>query len=255
MSQQGKQVGSIITTTSYDSYKFKSLQRIIRESHVKELIEEMKTYGFAENKSISVNQKNEIIDGHHRFLAAKSLGIPMLVQVCKNTTKESIIRANKYQLNWDKHDFTNTYAKQGNPNYIALKEFMEKYPKFKMTQALILLVNEPNAHPKTKVFQSGEFKIGSIKKAEEIAKKIEEFATYHPKAYGSKCISALMCCEMRCKGFSFREFIEKLAKFPDKLTPSITTKGYLEKFEEVYNYHRVKKQQLRLRDLSSDFEK
>ena len=64
-----------------------------------------------------------------------------------------------------------------------------------------------------------------------------------------------MCCEMRCKGFSFREFIEKLAKFPDKLTPSITTKGYLEKFEEVYNYHRVKKQQLRLRDLSSDFEK
>ena len=206
MSQQDKQVGSIFQTISYDRYKFNSLQRIIKEKHVRELIEEMKTHGFLPNKSISVNEKNEIIDGHHRYLAAKSLGIPMLVQVCKGMTQDSIIQANQLQEDWNKHDFTNTYAIQGNPNYIALKEFME-------------------------------------------------LAIHHPKAYGSKCISALMCCEMRCKGFSFREFIEKLSKFPDKLTPSITTKGYLEKFEEVYNYHRVKKQQLRLRDLSSDFEK
>jgi|688.fasta_scaffold654522_1 hypothetical protein len=255
MSQQDKQVGSIIKTTSYDRYKFNSLQRVTKEKHVKDLMEKMKSHGFLPNKAISVNEKNEIIDGHHRYLAAKSLGIPMLIQVCKGMTQDSIIQANQLQENWNKHDFTNTYAIQGNPNYIALKEFMEKYPKFKMTQALILLVNEPNAHPRAKVFQSGEFKIGSIKKAEEVAKKVEELALHHPKAYGSKCISALMCCEMRCKGFSFKEFIEKLSKFPDKLTPSITTKAYLEKFEEVYNYHRAKKQQLRLRDLSSDFEK
>lgn len=253
--QQDKQVGSIIRTNSYDRFKFNSLQRVIKDKHVNELMEKMKRFGFLPNKAISVNERNEIIDGHHRYLAAKSLGIPMLIQVCKGMPEESIIQANQDQINWDKHDFTNTYAKQGNPNYIALKEFREKYPKFKMTQALILLVNEPNAHPKTKVFQNGEFKIGSIKKAEEIARKVEELAIYHPKAYGSKCISALMCCEMRCKGFSFKEFIEKLAKFPDKLTPSITTKGYLEKFEEVYNYHRIKKHQLKLRDLSSDFEK
>lgn len=255
MSQQDKQVGSIFKTVSYDRYKFNSLQRIIKEKHVKELMEKMRVHGFLPNKSISVNEKNEIIDGHHRFLAAKALGIPMLVQVCRGMKEESIIQANQDQINWDKHDFTNTYAIKGNPNYIALKEFREKYPKFKMTQSLILLMNEPNAHPNKKTFQNGEFKVASIKKAEEIAKKVEELAIYHPKAYGSKCISALMCCEMRCKQFSFKEFIEKLSKFPDKLTPSITTKSYLEKFEEVYNYHRAKKHQLRLRDLSSDFEK
>lgn len=252
---QDKQVASIYKTMFYDRYKFNSLQRTIKEWHVRDLMEKMKVHGFLTNKAISVNEKNEIIDGHHRYLAARNLKIPMLVQVCKGMTEESIIEANQDQLNWDKHDFTNTYAKKGNPNYIALKEFMEKFPKFKMTQALILLVNEPNAHPKTKVFQSGEFKIGSIKKAEELAKKVEQLAVFFPKAYQSKCISALLCCEMRCKEFSFKEFIEKLEKFPDKLTPSITTKGYLEKFEDLYNYHRNKKQHIKLRDLSSDFEK
>jgi len=221
---QDKQVSSIFRTTNFERYKFNSLQRVIKEKHVRNLIEKMRIHGYLANKAISVNERNEIIDGHHRYLAAKNLGIPMLVQVCKGMKEDSIIEANQDQVNWDKHDFTNTYAKKGNINYIELQNFMVKYPKFKMTQSLILLMNEPNAHPNKKTFQSGEFK-------------------------------ALLCCEMRCKEFSFEEFIDKLSKFPDKLTPSITTKGYLEKFEEVYNYHRNKKHQIKLSHLSADFEK
>jgi hypothetical protein len=255
MSQQDKQVGSIIKTLSYDRYKFNSLQRVMKPKHVKELMESMKVHGFLPNKPISVNEKNEILDGHHRFEAARNLGYPILIQVCKGLTEVSIIEANQLQDNWDKKDFTNLYAKQGNPHYIALQDFRVKYPKFQMTQALILLMNEPNAHPKTKVFQNGGFKVSSIKVAEETAKKVEELSIYHSKAYNSKCISALICCETRCKNFSFDEFIDKLSKFPDKLTPSQTTKGYLEKFDEVYNHFRIKSQKLNIRDLSRYFEK
>lgn len=249
---QDKQVGSIFKTIHYDRYKFNTLQRRIKEAHVKELMASMQEHGFLTNKPISVNEKNEIIDGHHRFLAAKNLRYPILVQVCKGLKEEAIIDANQLQENWDKHDFTNTYAIQGNPNYIALRDFMQKFPKFKITQSLILLMNEPNAHPKKKEFQSGNFKIASVKKAEEFALKVEILANHFPKAYQGKFISALICCETRCKGFNFNEFVEKLTKFPDKLTPSISTKGYLEKFEEVYNYHRHKKQHLKFRDLSDD---
>ena len=131
---QDKQVASIFKTISYDRYKFNSLQRKIKESHVKELMESMRLHGFLTNKAISVNEKNEIIDGHHRYLAAKNLGFPILVQVSKGLNEASIIQANQLQDNWDKHDFTNTYAIQGNPNYIALRDFMQKFPKFKITQ-------------------------------------------------------------------------------------------------------------------------
>ncbi|MFZ9956953.1 MAG: ParB N-terminal domain-containing protein [Flavobacteriales bacterium] len=252
---QDKQVSSIYKTLSYERYKFNSLQRVIKEWHVRDLMEKMKKFGFLPNKAISVNERNEIIDGHHRYLAAKNLGIPMLVQVCKGMSEESILESNQSQLDWDKHDFTGTFAKQGNQNYQAIIDFMKKYPKFKMTQTLILLKNEPNAHPKKKEFQEGKYTIGSFKKAEEFAVKIMEIADYFPKAYTGKFLSAIICCEVRSKDFVYSEFIDKLKKFPDKLTPSITTKSYLEKIEDLYNYHRNKKHHIKLSDLSADFEK
>jgi len=252
---QDKQVGSIFRTTFYERYKFNSLQRVIKEWHVKDLMLKMEKHGFLPNKAISVNEKNEIIDGHHRYLAARNLGIPMLVQVCKGMTEETILESNQAQLDWDKHDFTGTFAKKGNQNYQAIIDFMAKYPKFKMTQTLILLKNEPNAHPKKKEFQEGKYTIGSFKKAEEFALKIMQTAEYFSKAYTGKFISAIICCETRSKEFIFSEFLDKLSKFPDKLTPSITTKSYLEKIEDLYNYHRNKKQQIKLSDLSADFEK
>ena len=249
---QDKQVASVYRSKNYDRYKSNKLNRDLKPAHLKEIMESMKKYGYIKGKPIIVNEKNEIIDGHHKFFCAKELGIPFEVQVVKGMVEEDIVLANQGQLNWNKTDFTNYYAKIGNENYIALKNFMEKYPKYHITQALILLMNEPNAHPKTKVFQNGEFKIASVKKAEEYALKIEKLASVFPKAYHGKFISALICCETRCKDFVFNEFYEKLRKFPDKLTPSITTKSYLEKFEEIYNYHRPNKKKIKLTNLMAD---
>ena len=249
---QDKQVGSIFRTIFYEKYKFNTYQRDIKEAHVKELMERMKEHGFLPNKAISVNEKFEIIDGHHRYLAAKNLGIPMLVQVCKGMKEEDIVEANQAQNDWGKDGFTNYWAKRGNVNYVALRDFMVKYPKIKMTQALMLLANEPNSHPTSKTFKAGKFQVKSVKKAEEFAVKVETCAKYFGKAYGSKFVSALLVAETRCHNWIFSEFIDKLAKFPDKLTPSITTKGYLERFEDIYNYHRVKKQHIKLIGLYKD---
>jgi hypothetical protein len=252
---QDKQVGSIYRTTYYEKYKFNNFNRVIKEPHVRNLMEKMKLHGFLSNKAISVNEKMEIIDGHHRFLAARNLNIPILVQVCKGMKEDSILETNQDQVNWDKHDYTNYWAKRGNENYIALRDFMVKYPKFKITQSLILLSNEPNAHPKTDIFQKGNFKIKSVRKAEEYARQIIEVSTIFPKAFQSKFISAIIACDLRSQDFVFTEFIEKLKKFPDKLTPSITTKAYLEKFEDLYNYHRPKKHFVKLADIIRDIEK
>lgn len=249
---QDKQVGSIFRTTYYDKYKFNNFNRIIKEVHVRNLMEKMKVNGFLSNKAISVNEKNEIIDGHHRYLAARNLGIPMLIQVCKGMKEEDILETNQDQVNWDKHDFTNYWAKKGNENYQAVQKFMKDNPKFKMTQSLILLTNEPNAHPKSDVFTKGKFVVKSIKKAQEYADMITEISATFPKAYGSKFISAIIACDTRCKGFSYDEFLDKLKKFPEKMQPSITTRGYMERIQDVYNYHRPKKHQIDLSNLIKD---
>jgi ParB-like nuclease domain len=250
-----KQTGSIFKTKNFERFKFNDFNREIKEAHVKWLMEQMQKYGFIKGKQITCNEKYEIIDGHHRFVAAKRLNIPFEVQVIRGANEELLQKSNVGQLNWNKHNFTNYWAAKGNPHYIALRDFMEKYPQFHITQCLVFLANEPNAHPKTKDFQEGEFKIKSVAKAEEYANKVLKCMEIHPKANQSKFVSALICCETRCKQFKFKEFIDKLQKFPDMITPSITTASYLQKFEALYNYHRAKKNFVRLCDLSSDYEK
>ena len=252
---QDKQVGSIFRTTYYEKYKMNDFNRDIKESHVKNLMSKMREFGFLPNKAISVNEKNEIIDGHHRFLAAKALNIPVLVQICKGMRDEDILQVNQDQINWDKHNYTGFWAKKGNEHYKAIQNFMLEFPKFKMTQTLILLSNEPNAHPKTEVFQKGKFVAKSYTKAREYAKVITEIANTFNKAYTSKFISALIACDMKCKEFSFSEFIDKLQKFPDKMQPRISTRNYVENIQEVYNYHRPKKHQIDLSHLIKDIEK
>lgn len=250
-----KQVGSIFRTKSFDKFKYNHFNRVIKEAHVKWLMEQMEKYGFIKGKQITCNEKFEIIDGHHRFEAAKRLNIPFEVQMIKGGNEELLQKSNVGQLNWNKHDFTNYWAEKGNTNYIALRDFMVKYPQFHITQCLVFLMNEPNAHPRTKEFQEGLFEIKSVAKAEEFANKVLRCMEIYPKANQSKFVSALICCETRCKQFKFKEFFDKLQKFPDMLTPSITTKSYLEKIEALYNYHRTRKYHVRLRDLSADYEK
>ena len=66
MSQQDKQVGSIFQTISYDRYKFNSLQRIIKEKHVRELIEEMKNNSTLDQQWVAI-AKTDLQTG---FMAA-----------------------------------------------------------------------------------------------------------------------------------------------------------------------------------------
>ncbi len=54
---QDKQVSSIFRTTNFERYKFNSLQRVIKEKHVRNLIEKMRIHGYLANKAISVNER------------------------------------------------------------------------------------------------------------------------------------------------------------------------------------------------------
>jgi len=235
---QDKQVSSVYLTKNFDRFKSNSFNREVKESRIKTLMESMQRQGYLKGKAIVVNEKWEIIDGHTRFYAARELGIPFYFEMWKGISADEIANYNQYQDDWGKLQYTLFWSKKGNENYKALKEFLETHPKCKVTQALVFLMGEPNAHPKTEAFQNGEFKVKSVKKAEEYYEKIERLAVLFPKAYGSKFISAIIACETRSKDFNFEEFYTKLKKFPDLLTPSVTTKSYLEKIDNLYNYHR-----------------
>ncbi len=72
-------IPSINCTTDYSTFKFHPLNRPVNETHVKSLIESMKQdYLFT---LITVNEKNEICDGQHRYYAIRELNLPLFYVV------------------------------------------------------------------------------------------------------------------------------------------------------------------------------
>lgn len=108
------------------------INRSIDKNHVKSLVKSMSTHGFFEGKPIQVNKDFIIIDGHHRYAAAKQLNIPYSF-VIENVSDKDIdsigvmkdlnMTQRKYTLN----DWCDIYSNSGNIQYQYLLRIKKTY--------------------------------------------------------------------------------------------------------------------------------
>ena len=102
-----KSLTTIHKTTDYDKFNLKFGNRPIDNAHVKKIMRSM-TEEFI-NVPIAVNKRYEIVDGQHRFTAAKALGLPIFYRFATENLL-SIRRMNQNTKNWTINDFLASYV-------------------------------------------------------------------------------------------------------------------------------------------------
>ena len=113
-------------TTNYDMFKFREDNRKeISNVHVRVLVRSITHNNMLKYKPILVNSKMEVLDGQHRLLAAKEIGVPIFYEVEKDMDIKSIISL-QTQKAWTTTDYINAYAKNGYEDYIKLSDFCKK---------------------------------------------------------------------------------------------------------------------------------
>lgn len=112
-------------TRDYHLFKFMAGNRAIknRAENIKESIQKI---GWISNPII-VNQDMEIIDGQSRFCALRDLNLPIEYQVIPHLDIDDCRTLNRYNTEWGSLDYLNSYAAEGNMNYIRLKNLMETF--------------------------------------------------------------------------------------------------------------------------------
>jgi len=135
--------------------KLNKVNRPILESHVKNLAKSMLINGYWEGKPIQVNEKLEILDGHHRYLAAKKLQIPYyyVIEKFKGKDIDAMIQLNLTARVLNGSAYSEMYAKSGNNNYIELVSLLHK-KKLTFTHLIIIFSNIDSAR---KIISSGKF--------------------------------------------------------------------------------------------------
>jgi hypothetical protein len=95
-------------------------------------------------------------------------------------------------------------------------------------------------------FENGEFKVKNLKKAEEMADNITKLKPFFDKYYNKSIFVRAMVKVMTRKcDFVFDDFVHKVSLRPGSIHPCGTVEQYVEMVENIYNYKRKNKLNLR----------
>jgi hypothetical protein len=139
-------------TTNYSKFLFSKENREIKTKTVVAIKESMLKFGFIPGRPVLVTKEWIIIDGQHRFLAARDLGISVEFEIVEGDFIDKMILLNSTQSNWTLEDYVNSYANQNVDCYRKLLKFKEKY-ELNLSCAIVLLFG---AGVKTSDIRKGE---------------------------------------------------------------------------------------------------
>jgi hypothetical protein len=233
---------SVHTTTDYFLFKPIDGNRNKNILHINRLKKSMNDhYLFT---VIIVNERYEIIDGQHRFEVIKELNLPLHYITCQGYGLNEVHILNQNSKTWNADDYLTGYCNLENPDYITYKEFKEKY-QFGHNECMAMLTGiNVGGGDLFNMFKNGLFKITDHNEACKQADKIMMFEPYYDGFRRRAFVYALL--ELFDKPvFEFTEFLQKVKLQPSALTNCGDIKQYISLIEEIYNYRRRDKVNLR----------
>jgi polyhydroxyalkanoate synthesis regulator phasin len=138
-------VSDVFQSNNYDLFQFYGANRDIN-THQKQIRESISVYG---NLTIGlvaeVNNKFYILDGQHRFISCRELGIPFEFKLIKLENNDDIVRVisalNSNAKKWQVNDYLNAWVKENKKSYIKLQELSNKYKKVSLSVLLQMVFN------------------------------------------------------------------------------------------------------------------
>lgn len=226
-------------TKNYEMFRFIEGNREIDERHVEHLKEEIKANNLLFAKPIDVNKEFGVIDGQHRLLAAKSLGVEIYYNKHENLQKHDMIVLNRAQRNWVLKDYLNYYVSQGYDDYIMLRDFAKQH-ELSINVAVAICDQWRSMKAGTR-FKDGQFVFNKafddelIYKAKEIKNLIK--TKLGDKPYLRSCIFLKsLCILLSTVQIDYKTLKSKVEMQLPKITGHTNLRNYITMFLDIYNY-------------------
>jgi len=153
-------------TKNYSKFVFSKENREIKTKTVLAIKDSMTKFGFIPGRPVLITKDWLIVDGQHRFLAAKDLGIEVEFEVLDGDHIDKMIHLNSTQSNWTLEDYVNSYAYQNIDCYRKLLRFKEKY-ELNLSSSITILFGAG--------IKSAHIKKGDVLKMNPNAERIAEY--------------------------------------------------------------------------------
>ena len=230
-------------TTNYDLFSLRDDNRKkIERAHVLRLKNSLEKKNMLGLKPIIVNEKMEILDGQHRYLAAKELGLEICYEVQRGSTAQDIITLN-VSKSWGIEDYLNFYCVNGYQEYQKLEKFSRE--KNISLQSALCLSGTWKKEQRIN-FKEGNYKFlfdiieEKYQLALETIDKIKKFNGFSSFTRSSRFWKALMVL-ISHEDFNADKWFKNMDKFIDHFVPKANSRDYLKCILNIYNYQNTKR--------------
>lgn len=235
---------TIERTFDYDRFTFDNTNRTIKRSgKLKRMVKEMKLKNKLSDYPILVTPllggKFVIVDGQHRFEAAKELGYEIFYKISDYPdTLEKIGIANSLQDKWTPTDYVHHYAKRGFKHYKLLVQYSEEW-ELPMSAIVDIFTNQDRGLTiKTgKLTISPELEERSVRLHTHMLDFEHQFSYWSHRLF----IRALKTL-MKKTNYDPEKMKVQLKKYGFPLDRQAYSKAYIRMLENIYNWQNKKKE-------------
>jgi hypothetical protein len=254
-----KVVNQVYETNDYSMFKTLKGNRNVNKLHIRRLRESFKALYLL--SPIIVNQDFEIIDGQHRFEAAKEINKNVYFIICNDYGLREVQILNTNMKNWQKKDYLNAFCDAGYSDYLQLRNFMRRFSEFPIDACISLLTNASRAERRSscpelksetnkggdyalRYFEEGKFKVIDYDNGVDLAEKIRMVKPFY-QGYNRKIFISAMITLFKNENYNHSQFISKLKINSTMMQDCSNVTQYKLLIEDIYNYRSREKVNLR----------
>lgn len=225
---------TIQSTRDYDKFSFIESNRVLNKGHVANLETAFEDYGnLTRVQPILVNEKFQIIDGQHRFLACKDMGVPIYFTQIPGLGIAEARSMNILHSSWNMDDYARSYALEGDPNYQKYLRIREDYG-FGHSIVLVYALND-QSHGAFAKFRRGEFVLADEKGTRERLNALAEIGMLVPFVNRKEFAMAILKA-IKLEGYDQKRMLKKLELHNNLLEERAHVSDYLRLLETIYNF-------------------
>lgn len=183
---------------------------------------------------VRVDGKLHIKDGHHRFTAARELGIAVPYVVC--TDNATIFELQGATKAWTMRDYLAAYVRLGSGDYIELERFVDSTGiSLQLAAAMMFGYSAARTGCIHKVFKEGKFRVKDRQHAASVARVIKAFEAAGIEWAKTAWLVGAVSRALRADGVDIDRMCAKIKTFSQFVEKQPNQERYLEMLEDIYN--------------------
>jgi hypothetical protein len=217
----------------FHKFKFLKWNRDIVDANIKDLTRKLKKKGQLDPGK--VDEQNYIMEGQHRFLVCRDLGIPFSFLRVKRSETD-IIELNTARSNWIIKDFLKYYRENHFNEYLKFDNLVNEFPELTISALLKAVYVTP------KQFREGNMVITKevFMNAQQLLTIIERQLNWFQGKNVFSFINAICSLNARPE-FDILIFVAKANKYKGKIYMCSSVAEYSRMIKKLYNFNNRKK--------------